>query len=260
MSAFFLLFISITALGGYQCNESLESSVVEINEENWSDLFSSNEWMVEFYAPWCPACQRFEAIWKKFSLKSPELSIRVGSADVNANPILSVLFSVTSLPTVYHIKDGQYRVYNGNRDINNLIDFIQNKEWQSIEPTRSWLTPNSFIIQSIGFFFKITLYFKDIYTSLTEKQGYSMWLVISMFASVTIIFGLLMGVGLIILIDCICPPKRYDNDNQYKEFNESDLHDDKVDESNRDDDSDTPVQNKEDTTVKKRKNKKARVD
>ncbi len=41
------------------------------------------------------------AVWKEFSEKSSDLKIKVGAADVNANPVLSGLFSVTSLPTVY---------------------------------------------------------------------------------------------------------------------------------------------------------------
>jgi hypothetical protein len=40
-------------------------------------------------------------VWKEFSEKSSDLKIKVGAADVNANPVLSGLFSVTSLPTVY---------------------------------------------------------------------------------------------------------------------------------------------------------------
>jgi thioredoxin-like negative regulator of GroEL len=74
---------------------------VEVNEDNWENLLANDEWMVEFYAPWCPACNRFEQTWNQFSMKSSELNIRVGAADVNANPVLSGLFSVTSLPTIY---------------------------------------------------------------------------------------------------------------------------------------------------------------
>lgn len=44
---------------------------------------------------------KFQAVWKEFSEKSDELGIKVGSADVNAYPVLSSLFSVTSLPTIY---------------------------------------------------------------------------------------------------------------------------------------------------------------
>ena len=150
----YLIFISILII------YSVNAELIQITEENWEKLLSSNEWMVEFYAPWCPACNRFESIWKEFSQKSDSLGIKVGAADVNASPVLSGLFSVTSLPTVYHIKDGQYRIFNGNRDLDSLVDFIRNSEWKKIDPSSSWLTPNSFLIKMLSILFKVTLYFK----------------------------------------------------------------------------------------------------
>lgn len=87
--------LSSTATG------AASSNLVEINEENWEGLLSEGEWMVEFFAPWCPACNRFASTWNEFASKAEQLKIRVGAADVNANPVLSGLFSVTSLPTIY---------------------------------------------------------------------------------------------------------------------------------------------------------------
>jgi len=184
-----------------------QSKLATVTEANWERLLSTDEWMVEFYAPWCPACNRFESIWKEFSEKSEELGIRVGAADVNANPVLSGLFSVTSLPTVYHIKDGQYRVYDTSRDLNSLVEFIQNKKWEKIEPSSSWLTPNSFLIKMLSLLFKATLYFKDLYTHLNEVYGLPTWAVLGLFVIITIAIGLGLGIALIVCIDCIFPPK-----------------------------------------------------
>ena len=60
----------------------------------------------------------------------------------------------------FSIKDGQYRVYSGHRDLEHLVNFIKNQEWKKIEPSSSWLTPNSFLIKLLSLLFKITLYFK----------------------------------------------------------------------------------------------------
>jgi thiol:disulfide interchange protein len=83
-----------------ETNSSKLTSII-IKEDNWRELLTKGEWMVEFYAPWCPACRRFESTWNKFSSMSDELSINVGSADVSSSPLISVIFSITSLPTVY---------------------------------------------------------------------------------------------------------------------------------------------------------------
>lgn len=54
-------------------------------------LFNSNS-----YAPWCPACQQLEPLWKEFAEWSEDLSIKVGNVDITLNPgkiwISSVLF------------------------------------------------------------------------------------------------------------------------------------------------------------------------
>lgn len=36
------------------------ANLVKVTESNWERHLSSNEWMIKFYAPWCPACTRFE--------------------------------------------------------------------------------------------------------------------------------------------------------------------------------------------------------
>ncbi|RNA18761.1 thioredoxin-related transmembrane 1 isoform X2 [Brachionus plicatilis] len=198
------------------------AKLIEINEENWEHLLSKDEWMVEFFAPWCPACNRFESTWNEFSQKSAQLNIKVGAADVNANPVLSGLFSVTSLPTIYHVKDGQYRIYNSNRDLNSLVKFVSSQEWKSVDPSSSWLAPNSFLIKALSLLFKLTIYFKDIYTTLTETYGYPVWVVLTIFVVVTISLGLILGVLFIILIDFICPPKRA-SDEEIKEINDDDV-------------------------------------
>lgn len=200
--------IYATALFALFASIRVNAKLFEVTENNWERLLSKNEWMVEFYAPWCPACNRFESTWKEFSKKSDELGVKVGAADVNSNPVLSGLFSVTSLPTVYHIKDGQYRVYNGTRDLETLVNFILNKEWQNIEPSSSWLTPNSFIIKMLSTVFRLTLKFKDLYTHLNESYGLPTWAVLTIFVVITIMIGLALGIALIVCIDCIFPPKR----------------------------------------------------
>ncbi|CAF0718302.1 unnamed protein product [Brachionus calyciflorus] len=226
---------------------------IEVNEQNWESLLGTDEWMVEFFAPWCPACNRFESTWNEFSLKSKELNIKVGAADVNANPVLSGLFSVTSLPTIYHIKNGQYRIYNSARDLDSLVDFIKNEGWKNVEPSSSWLSPNSFLIKGLSLLFKLTIYFKDLYTLLTETYGYPVWVVLTLFVIVTISLGLLLGVFFIILIDFICPPKR-PTPEEIKEINEDDVvYDDKENEKTQEATSTKDDKNK---TAIKRKAKK----
>lgn len=249
----FLLLV-LSMLGSSVTTTSELGAPIEVNEQNWEQLLSegNHEWMIEFFAPWCPACKRFETTWAEFASKSSDLTIKVGSADVNANPVLSGLFSVTSLPTIYHIKDGKYRIYNGNRELNSLVDFIKNKEWEKLEPTSSYLSPNSILIKALSFLFKITIYFKDVYTQLTEKYNYPIWAVLTLFVLITIALGLLLGIVFILIIDCICPPKRQ-NIEEMKEISEDT---DIVDNNKKSPSASASPPKKEKSTAAKKKAKK----
>ncbi|KAJ8309328.1 hypothetical protein KUTeg_014202 [Tegillarca granosa] len=94
-------------------------------------------------APWCPACRGFTATWNKFSDWSKDLDIKVGVVDVTENPGLSGRFLVGALPTIYHIKDGQFRQYKSSRKENDLISFVDEKKWQDIEPIPWYISPAS---------------------------------------------------------------------------------------------------------------------
>ncbi|KHN80852.1 Thioredoxin-related transmembrane protein 1 [Toxocara canis] len=75
-------------------------NLIAINEESWTDLLKG-EWMVEFHAPWCPACKDLQKAWNAFADWSKDLNIKVAEVDVTVNPGLSGRFLVTALPTIY---------------------------------------------------------------------------------------------------------------------------------------------------------------
>jgi thiol-disulfide isomerase/thioredoxin len=104
--------------------------------------------MVEFYADWCPACQKMEEIWNKFGdwckyrCKGATCKeIMVGRVDITVSPFLTGRVMISNLPTIFHIKDGVWRDYgNKKRQTNNLRDFIKHKKWENIKPF-FWLDP-----------------------------------------------------------------------------------------------------------------------
>jgi hypothetical protein len=57
---------------------------------------------------------------------------------------------------------------------------------------------------------KLFLYQKDVYTSLNEVYGLPNWLVLTIFVLVTILIGLILGILLIICIDYVCWPRKYE--------------------------------------------------
>ncbi|XP_046818331.1 thioredoxin-related transmembrane protein 1 [Vespa crabro] len=183
-----------------------ESLVEQLDEENW-DRMLHGEWMVEFYAPWCPACRSLEPIWEHLASWKENLNINVGKVDVTNSPGLSGRFMVTALPTIYHVIDGVFRQYKSPRDEDALIEFVSEKTWKKIDPIPSWKSPTSIHMSVLSQFFRLSQVLRGIHNNLTEDFGLPTWGSYLIFAIATIILGAILGIIIICLIDLIYPPK-----------------------------------------------------
>ncbi|XP_067929738.1 thioredoxin-related transmembrane protein 1-like [Watersipora subatra] len=164
--------------------------------------------MVMFYAPWCPACQSLKPTWQSFARQwSEDLSISVGLVDINKNPGLSGQFLVFQLPTLFHVKDGIVRPYTGARTQDAFVNWINDKSWRHIDPVEWWKSPNSIQMKAVAYFFRFANFIKDVHEQLTEVHGMPSPVVYVIFAVLTIIIGLVLGMMLVIMCDCIYPPK-----------------------------------------------------
>ncbi|XP_070493502.1 thioredoxin-related transmembrane protein 1 [Chironomus tepperi] len=185
---------------------SVASKVVEIDEENWPQLLDG-EWMVEFFAPWCPACKSLESVWADFGTWSNDLSIKVAKVDVVKNPGLSGRFFVTALPTIYHVNKGEFRRYSGTRDINAFMSFIEDKKWADIDVISGWKKPDGVAMGILSWFFRLSHFLKEINNTLSTQYGLPTWVSYGLFAIATIILGAVVGLILVCIIDFIWPQK-----------------------------------------------------
>ncbi|KAK6623372.1 hypothetical protein RUM43_009224 [Polyplax serrata] len=191
-----------------QFNVEGKQNLINLNEDNWRDMLEG-EWMVEFFAPWCPACKSLQPVWSDFSNTSNMLKIKVGQVDVTTSPGLSGRFMVTALPTIYHVIKGEFRQYKGGRDKEALISFIKDKKWTSIEPIPSWQSPSSFLRSVASYFFKLSTVLRSVHNYLLEEYGLPAWGSYLVIALATIIVGIFLGLILVCVIDCIIPPKSH---------------------------------------------------
>lgn len=76
------------------------------------------------------------------------------------NPGLSGRFFVTALPTIYHVKEGQFRRYTGSRDINSFMSFVEDKKWAEIEPVDAWKKPDGILMSILSWFFRLSHFLK----------------------------------------------------------------------------------------------------
>ncbi|KYM76355.1 Thioredoxin-related transmembrane protein 1 [Atta colombica] len=182
------------------------SLVEQLNEDNWN-LMLTGEWMIEFYAPWCPACKALEPVWEDLASSKKDLNINVGKIDVTDSPGLSGRFLVTALPTIYHVNNGIFRQYKSPRDISSLIEFVSEKTWTKVDPISSWKNPTSFHMSFLSQFFKLSQMLRNIHNQLLEDVGLPVWGSYLIFAAATVVLGTILGLLVVCLIDFFFPQK-----------------------------------------------------
>lgn len=197
------------------------SKVITLDEDNW-DMMLEQEWMVEFYAPWCPACRALEPIWNEFSSWSEELGLKVAKVDVTNSPGLSGRFIVTALPTIYHVLNGEFRQYHGSRDKESFMSFIEQKKWRTLDPIPSWKSPASFHMGATAYFFKLSQLLRAVHNRLMEEYGLPTWGSYLIFAIATIVLGAILGLVMVCVIDNIIPCKPSDPQSGGKKVGPSD--------------------------------------
>lgn len=103
-----------------------------MTDENSQEIFSNNELiLVEFYAPWCPHCQKLYPDLVKIAKDMEKRGLKV--AKVNADdpqntPQITEKYGITNLPTLKIFRNGkEVDKFAGNKDYKSILDFyIQN--------------------------------------------------------------------------------------------------------------------------------------
>lgn len=182
-----------------------QSMVLPMTASNWT-LVLEGEWMLKFYAPWCPSCQQTDAEWETFAKIGELLHISVGKIDVIQEPGLSGRFFVTTLPAFFHAKDGIFRRYRGPGVYEDLQNYIIQKKWQSVEPLTGWKSPASLTMSGMAGLFTISGKIWHLHNYFTVTLGIPAWCSYVVFIIATLILGLLMGLVLVLISECCCGP------------------------------------------------------
>uniref|UniRef100_A0A6I8PLS2 Thioredoxin-related transmembrane protein 4 n=1 Tax=Xenopus tropicalis TaxID=8364 RepID=A0A6I8PLS2_XENTR len=188
-----LLLIAVVLWVPGECRGAqAESGVRAVTSTNWSALLEG-EWMIKFYAPWCPACQQIQSAWESFAERSHALGVKVGKVDVTEEPGLSGRFFVTTLPTIFHAKDGVFRRYHGSRMVEDLQTFISEKKWEVIEPVAGWRSPSSILMSGMASLFQLSGWMRQLHNYFTGPLGIPAWGSYVIFVVATLFIGLLLG-------------------------------------------------------------------
>ena len=107
--------------------------------------------------------------------------------------------------SLFSVKEGEFRQYSGSRTRDGFIDHIEGFKWKNDELMPSWKHPNSVLMSVVAWFYKVSMHLKNAHSLLTETYELPSWSVYAIFAAFTIIIGALLGLVLVVCIDCILP-------------------------------------------------------
>ncbi|KAF3700915.1 Thioredoxin-related transmembrane protein 1 [Channa argus] len=190
-------------------------SLKEVTDGSWEEILTG-EWMIEFYAPWCPACQQLQPVWKEFADWGEDMGVNIAKVDVTEQPGLSGRFIITSLPTIYHCKDGVFRKYQGARTKDDFLSFVDEQKWKAVEPVSSWFGPSSFLMNAMSALFKLSMFIRRCHNYMTEYLGIPVWGSYVIFGLVTLFSGLALGLLLVFIADFVLPSRRFSSPDYYQ--------------------------------------------
>ncbi|VDL91875.1 unnamed protein product [Schistocephalus solidus] len=103
-----------------------DGSVIELTDKNFDDLVlkSEDEWLVSFYAPWCPHCKSLKPEWESAARKLSG-KVKLGGVDATVYQSLAQRYSVKGFPTIKNfpagVKSGASADYDGGRSAEAIV-------------------------------------------------------------------------------------------------------------------------------------------
>ena len=150
---------------------SLLSAELVVLDDTNSDLVFSGEWFIKVYAPWCPACRGIANSWTDLSVWSDDKDYNIAEIDITKNYALSNQLLVNRIPKLYHVKDGDFRLYQGSRQLEDWKRFLENKEFTAIEPIPWYRKPGSVIMRIFGVLLSFATKVHKVHEDLVSQYG-----------------------------------------------------------------------------------------
>jgi len=205
MNFYIFTILSILLFSQASSESQVILPLIELDDSNWKQILTG-EWMIKFFAPWCGACRSAEAEYNRLAENSRKLGVRVAEVDITQQSGLAGRFLINSLPTFYHVKDGVFTRYNGDRTLDAYSNYIQRKTYETVESVHWLRHPNSIQMSALSLLFKSSEVMKSIHNTLTVEYGLPDWASYVAFIAATVVTGLLLGMVLVACMDMFTSP------------------------------------------------------
>ncbi|RDD42631.1 Thioredoxin-related transmembrane protein 1 [Trichoplax sp. H2] len=197
----------------------VSGQVVKLTGNNWKQALTG-EWMIKFYAPWCPACQNLAETWTNFATwakKQKDHTVSVAEVDVTQDEVtqqdslieqvtinrfgltsefflaLGAQFMITALPTIFHVKNGQFRKYSPPPTLSNFQAYITNQNWEKADPLSWWKSPSSITMVGLGYLYKFSMQLKSLHQMLVSEYNIPEYVAYGIMGLGFIIVGLVIA-------------------------------------------------------------------
>jgi len=121
--------------------ESLTSNVRVLGAHDFPQFVdNSNNWFIDFYAPWCPPCMKLLPEWRKAGKQIGGKTAEFGTVDCTIHTSLCQQHGVRSYPTTIFYNGSQPHVFQGYHTAEEIIDFAEDV----LNPPVAILTPELF--------------------------------------------------------------------------------------------------------------------
>ncbi|GJJ75886.1 protein disulfide-isomerase A6 [Entomortierella parvispora] len=122
----------VTKKSGVRSSHKKVISAVEVlTDSNFEEKVkkSGKHYLVEFYAPWCGHCKNLAPTYEKVAADFlKEKDITIAKVDATTETRVAEEYGVTGYPTIkYFSKDGTVSEYEGGRQEDDFLNFINNK-------------------------------------------------------------------------------------------------------------------------------------
>lgn len=126
------------ALGGFKQTtaspapkfDPQDSDVISLCDDDFSATVSAlqdtgdQNWLVEFYAPWCGACKALSPVWEKVATELKG-TLPVAKVDATKCTKLKDRFGINGFPTIFLFHKGRQYEFRGNRIFEPLVQWAK---------------------------------------------------------------------------------------------------------------------------------------
>lgn len=107
---------------------------VTLTKDNFEEVTSQGTVYIDFWAEWCPPCQRFAPIYDQVAQANPDVIF--AKVDVDAQPELAAGFDIRSIPTILVMRE-RIRVFAragalASDVLQELVDAVRNLDMDVI--------------------------------------------------------------------------------------------------------------------------------